>query len=312
MNFIIEEMPSFSVLAVSREFSEKNCMAEIPEFWKEYYAQGCGEFACGQYGVCYGATPDGTFRYAIGNRCTTEQYADGSTVYHIFNCPDRTEIPAAFELLAVPAGMWAKFECRGPLPRSIQEMWPRIYREWLPDSGYEKVPGYDLEEYGLCQSPEDSQKPDYQCFIRIPVKKSGFSVQVNALAAKDYLRLFRSPGWKAPGEEQVEAALRNSLAVFSVYADRTLIGMGRLIGDRSMAYMFRDIVILPEYQHQGAGSFLMRSMLDWIAGDLPTGRWASCELFATTGKGAFYEKLGFESLPNAFLENGMMRMVQGK
>ena len=171
MKAIIEESPEFSVLAVSREFSREGCSAAIPEFWTEYYARGYGVFACGQYGVCYGAKPDGTFRYAIGNRCTPERMPDGSIRYHIFNRPDRAEIPDGFELLTIPAGTWAKFECLGPLPRSIQEMWPHIYREWLPDSGYEEAPGFDLEEYGPCQTPEDSQKPDYRCFIRIPVRK---------------------------------------------------------------------------------------------------------------------------------------------
>lgn len=182
MKVVIEENPAFSVLAVGREFSEKSCMAEIPKFWQEYYARGYGEFACGQYGVCYGGKPDGTFRYAIGNRCTPELCADGSTVYHIFNRPDRTEIPEGFELLDIPAGTWAKFECLGPLPRSIQEMWPRIYSEWLPGSGYEKHPGFDLEEYGMCRAPEDSQKPDYQCFIRIPVrrKQANFNRELSA------------------------------------------------------------------------------------------------------------------------------------
>ena len=182
MKVVIEEGPAFSVLAVSREFSEKSCMAEIPKFWREYYALGYGEFACGQYGVCYGGKPDGTFRYAIGNRCTPESGADGSTVYHILNRPDRTEIPEGFELLNIPAGTWAEFECLGPLPRSIQEMWPRIYNEWLPDSGYEKRQGFDLEEYGICQTPEDSQKPDYRCFIRIPVrrKQANFHSELSA------------------------------------------------------------------------------------------------------------------------------------
>ncbi len=170
LSCVMEEKASFQILAVSREFHEKECFQEIPKFWKEYYAKGNGGIACGQYGVCYGGDGTGKFRYAIGNECRMETHADGSTVYHIFNCPDRTEIPDAFELLTVPAATWAAFECLGPLPHSIQDMWPRIYKEWLPASGYEKLPGFDLEEYGCCKCPEDSQRPDYRCVIRIPVR----------------------------------------------------------------------------------------------------------------------------------------------
>lgn len=314
----IESRPAFSVLAVSRMFSEATCTTEIPKFWETYYARGYGEFACGQYAVCYDAKPDGTFRYAIGNGCTVESRPDGSRVYHIFSRPDRTAIPAGFELLNIPAGTWAEFECLGPLPGSIQSMWPRVYREWLPDSGYEKVPGFDLEEYGVCETPEDAQKPDYRCFIRIPVRwrreeaESGFTVRVDGLTGEEYIRLFRSPGWEAPELEQVETALRHSCAVFSLYSDGVLIGMGRLIGDRALAYLCRDVVVLPEFQHQGAGSFLMRSMLEWIADDLPAGGKASCELFSATGKTSFYQRFGFQPLPNASLETGMMRMVEGR
>ncbi len=171
MNCIIEEKASFQILAMSREFSEKECTAAIPEFWTEYYAQGFGKIACGQFGICYGGSGNGTFRYAIGNECRIEKRQDGSTVYHVANCPDRAEIPAGFELLDIPAGMWAKFECVGPLPHSIQNMWPRIYKEWLPNSGYEQLPGFDIEQYSKCETPEDNQKVDYQCFIWIPVGK---------------------------------------------------------------------------------------------------------------------------------------------
>ena len=139
-----------------------------------------------------------------------------------------------------------------------------------------------------------------------------YSVQLNTLNPSDYIKLFRSPGWDAPCKEQVDTALRNSLAVFSVYTDKTLIGMGRLVGDRAETYIFRDIVILPKYQKQGIGTLLMNVMLDYIANDLPSGWHASCELLASQGKSAFYQKFGFKPLPNPFLENAMMQMIEGR
>lgn len=314
MKYVIEEKMEFQILAASRIFSEETAKAQIPQFWQEYYGCGYGDIACGQYGVCCGGEGAGKFRYAIGNACRVEKCADGSLLYHVFNCPDRKRIPAGFELLTIPAATWAAFECLGPLPHSIQNMWPRIYNEWLPVSGYEKVPGFELEEYGRCETASDAQKADYRCVIRIPVRRVGsraYSVRLNELSAADFVTLYRSPGWEAPPEEQVRTALQNSLAVFSVHAGDMLIGMGRLIGDRSMAYMVRDVVILPAFQRCGAGSFLMRAMLEWIAHDLPAGWRGSCELFAAQGKSEFYQKFGFEPLPNPYLENGLMRMVDG-
>ena len=177
MNVTIEEKNSFQILAVSREFHEKNGFLEIPKFWTEYYAHGNADIACGQYGVCVcGGDGNGNFRYGIGNECRVEKRADGTSVYHIFNRPDRTEIPEGFELLTVPAATWAVFECFGALPHSIQDMWPRIYQEWLPEAPYhyDGAIGFDIEEYGKCETAEDLQKPDYHCVIRIPVKKNDF------------------------------------------------------------------------------------------------------------------------------------------
>ncbi len=143
------------------------------------------------------------------------------------------------------------------------------------------------------------------------VDRKDLTVKLNTLSAADFIHLFRSPGWEAPGAKQVEAALKNSHSVFSLYSGPKLIGMGRLIGDRSMVYMFRDIVVLPEYQNQGAGTFLMETMLEWISHDLPAGWRSSCELFATEKAARFYQKFGFKSVPNQSLECGMMVMIEG-
>ena len=47
-------------------------------------------------------------------------------------------------------------------------MWERIYREWLPVSGYELIPDYEIENY----LPGDPSAPDYVSEICIPVRKS--------------------------------------------------------------------------------------------------------------------------------------------
>ncbi|MDD3155035.1 MAG: GNAT family N-acetyltransferase [Victivallaceae bacterium] len=115
-----------------------------------------------------------------------------------------------------------------------------------------------------------------------------------------------------PSEAQSAVALQNSLVTFSLYNKDQLIGMARLIGDRAMAYMVREVVVLLEFQKQGAGTFLMLAVQQWIARDVPRGWKASCELFAASGRSSFYRECGFAPLPNAFLENGMMRFLEGQ
>ena len=52
-----------------------------------------------------------------------------------------------------------------------------------------------------------------------------YLVRTGELTVSDYIRLFQSAGWEAPPEDQVATALRNSVAVFSIYAGNTLVGV---------------------------------------------------------------------------------------
>ncbi len=312
MNYSIENFPEFTVLTFCREFNMADSQSEIPKFWQEYYRNGNGEIACGQFGICFDCDEKGSFHYGIGNRCEVEQKPDGSTVYHVFACPDLTQIPDGFELRTIPAQTWMKVEARGPLPQSIQNTYPVIEKEW--PAGLERLGGIDIEEYGYCEVPEDAQKDDYLCHVWVPVRLPGtekYSVKTNVLTAPEFNRLGCAVGWEMPPEAQSAAALQNSLVTFSLYSGDMLIGMARLIGDRAMAYMVREVVVLPEFQKQGAGTFLMLAVQQWIARDVPRGWRASCELLAANGKRSFYQRCGFAPLPNQFLENGMTQMIEG-
>lgn len=141
-----------------------------------------------------------------------------------------------------------------------------------------------------------------------------FRVEVDVLTVPEFCSLCRAVDWDAPPEEQVETALANSIARFSLYSDRELIGMGRFVGDRAMFCSVYDFAIRPEFQNCGAGTFLMRFMLDWLRNHLPSGRHICCDLMSATGKTGFYQRFGFAPLPNSAmnLENGMTMMIGGK
>lgn len=79
-----------------------------------------------------------------------------------------------------------------------------------------------------------------------------FRVEVDVLTVPEFCSLCRAVDWDAPPEEQVETALANSIARFSLYSDRELIGMGRFVGDRAMFCSVYDFVIRPEFQNCGA------------------------------------------------------------
>jgi len=298
MNPLIEAKEAFRILAMSREFGFDidDCATEIPKFRSWYAANGYGDKVRARFGVCYAFSPDGKrFRYAIAGSY------DGTG-----------PVPPGFEVLTVPAQKWAIFPCVGPADESLPKMWRYIFNEWILNDKYEKLNNFDLEEF----PSGDPSARDYRMFIRIPVrrKKPGlsYSVRRDAISPDDFIHLFQSVGWTPPGREQVEVALKHSIGVFSVYANDTLIGMGRLLGDAGMSYWLKDLVILPEYQQQGAGTFLVQKILDFIGESLPKDWKASLELLSVPGKELFYKTQGFEELPNRYLSTGMIRMVEGK
>lgn len=69
--------------------------------------------------------------------------------------------------ITIPASEWAVFSSVGPIPNSIQELFARIFSEWLPASIYLHGNAPELEVY----LPGDPTSPDYVSEVWIPVVK---------------------------------------------------------------------------------------------------------------------------------------------
>lgn len=137
-------------------------------------------------------------------------------------------------------------------------------------------------------------------------------VKNNELNAKQFLEIYNSVGWEAPTFNQVECALKNSTAVFSLEIEGKPIDMVRIIGDGGMSFYIKDFAIIPEYQNQGLGSILLDEVENYIKTSLPSGWAVSLELISSQQGQAFYEKHGFEPRPNDWDGPGMMKMIQSK
>lgn len=59
------------------------------------------------------------------------------------------------------------FTCIGAMPDAIQNLWKRVYGEWLPAANYELIPDYDIEFY----MESDNSKAVYVSEIWIHVIK---------------------------------------------------------------------------------------------------------------------------------------------
>ena len=151
MEYKIEKWEEMDLLVHAKEFHAETSEKEIPLFWDEYYADEKLKEIPGYLGICAQQKTDGDgFRYGIGCKAS-----------------DVEGIPEGFEIIHLPEYEWAVFTCRGSMPDAIQDMWDRIYKEWLPVADYELIPDYDIENY----LPGDPSSKDYVSEICIPVRK---------------------------------------------------------------------------------------------------------------------------------------------
>ncbi len=151
MEYKIEKWEAMDLLVHAKTFHAETSETEIPKFWGEYFENESYRKVPSYLGVCeQNKTGGDEFRYGIGCKASD---VDG--------------VPEGFEILHIPEYTWVVFKCVGPSPDAIQEMWERIYKEWLPVSEYELIPDYDIENY----LPGDPSSKDYVSEICMPVRK---------------------------------------------------------------------------------------------------------------------------------------------
>lgn len=86
---------------------------------------------------------------------------------HYIGVATTKECPKGLSQLRVSASTWAVFEAVGPFPETLQNVWGRIYSEWLPSSNYQLVEGPEI----LWNEHKDVTLPEFRSEIWIPVTK---------------------------------------------------------------------------------------------------------------------------------------------
>ena len=151
MNYKMEQMDAFRVVGVEKSFHMDSSMQEIPKFWDDFMKKGFYEKVVPMFGICFDADANGNFPYLIG-----EVLQPGKVV------------PEGMVTRELPAHLWARFACKGPMPGAIQNVTRQIYSEWLPTNGvYEVAQNVEIEMY----NEGDITAPDYESEVWIPVKK---------------------------------------------------------------------------------------------------------------------------------------------
>ena len=83
--------------------------------------------------------------------------------------------------------------------------------------------------------------------------------------------------------------------------------MGRVVGDGVMYFYIQDVVVDPDYQHQGLGAVLMEKIESYLSRSANKG--AMIGLFAVQGKEAFYAKFDYLQRPSGTLGHGMCKFL---
>ena len=122
--------------------------------------------------------------------------------------------------------------------------------------------------------------------------------------SSDYINLRINSGMGSKKSiERVETAIKNSLFIISLYDDKKLIGMGRIIGDNGISYAVTDIMVDKEYQGKGYGKLIMKEIDDYFSEN--TDEDCYIILIANLPADNLYSKFSFEYLPNS--KCGMLR-----
>lgn len=127
----------------------------------------------------------------------------------------------------------------------------------------------------------------------------------NVLQPEDFVRLRNTTGFADIPVEHARKALRNGLVNVSALKDGELIGMGRLVGDGAMYWYLQEIVVLPAYQGMGIGTMIVNHLVDYAVKNSSTGKFTTIGGVSAKGKEGFYQKLGFEVIPN-----GIRKMIE--
>jgi GNAT superfamily N-acetyltransferase len=108
------------------------------------------------------------------------------------------------------------------------------------------------------------------------------------LDPRKVLALYKANQWlSAEKPTELLNALKHSFDLITAWDGDTLVGLGNAISDGYLVVYYPHLLVLPEYQHQGIGTQIMRHMIEKYA------RFHQQVLVADNQAIDFYTKCGF-------------------
>ncbi len=168
----IIKKPAFTVIGAAKIFGGNDGFTAVPKMWDEHYAKGEGKYICGMYGVCI---DDVSNSIEMEPFVKNQQKKETLTSFKYLIADDYVpskEYPERFVTQEIPANTWAVFPCKGPMPSSMQGVYQKIFKEWLPENtDYELAGMYNIEYYTDSSKYEKgNQDEEYYSELWFPVK----------------------------------------------------------------------------------------------------------------------------------------------
>ncbi|MBD5130230.1 MAG: GNAT family N-acetyltransferase [Ruminococcaceae bacterium] len=128
---------------------------------------------------------------------------------------------------------------------------------------------------------------------------------------EEYMEMRRAVNFMVLSERIASNALNNAFHITTVRDNGRAIGMIRVLSDGSYANFITDVMVIPEYQHQGIGKEMMRRTMEYMRGTLLPGETIVLYLMSAIGREDFYKQFGFRERPNEVWGAGMSQWIHG-
>lgn len=112
----------------------------------------------------------------------------------------------------------------------------------------------------------------------------------------DFFDLYETTGWHQGSRftsDQLSNAIQESWYALSAYHKDHLVGFGRVISDGILHALIVELIVHPDYQGQGIGSYILQELV----ARCKSANIAQVQLFAAQGKVNFHEKREFFCRP---------------
>lgn len=167
MNVRYEHKDALTFIGFHTEIRPEEGYQKCPEFWDREYSQKYARLwqtMAPENDVERAILDNGIGMYAV---CAD---GDNSFTYWIAGLYKGGPVPEGLELYTFPAGKWAVFTAKGPIPESLQALNTALWQEWFPGEGQKcRADGRATVEV---YSNRDPRSADYESGIWVPVAGS--------------------------------------------------------------------------------------------------------------------------------------------